>query len=345
MENITTFDQSATFNFRPKIWLLDTVMNGVLVIVALYLLLALIFHQVKVEKSRNETFLHMSLEKKYGVLSKYTCILIGITSLVYQGVSLGRNAMDLHIMNGIQPSARETFFVRICAVIPHVAVFSVSIGTGLVYLYLWFRQRIFYVHPSLKILTNKYLSCFSFGILMFWLFSTLALLPAFLILVRYHFVNYVGCTIDDVSYRKRLIISLAWVALSISEQISLLFLFVYPILKRTFWKDRLQSPQNTSLLRRVKKAVVLASICLASDILAVLLENFFDEPHATTPKFDFGINLLVNHLATVACFDYWKQLLWPWTYASNNRDQSCSSKNEETSNSTQNNARTTLRSP
>jgi len=51
-----------------------------------------------------------------------------------------------------------------------------------------------------------------------------------------------------------------------------------------------------------KKAVLLASICFLTDILALLASQFLAEPNISDPApiFDFGANLVINHLVTIA---------------------------------------------
>ena len=63
MENTTKFDQ-AIFNSLSSYWISDVTISGILFSVSLYLLVALLYHQVKVEKSIKQKFKQISLEKK-----------------------------------------------------------------------------------------------------------------------------------------------------------------------------------------------------------------------------------------------------------------------------------------
>ena len=86
-------------------------------------------------------------------------------------------------------------------------------------------------------------------------------------------------------------------------QISLLALFIYPILKKTLRTNR-QNNCNLNLIRKVKKAIILALICVGTDIATLVL--YF------TVYWLLEINLIINLFVTIASFDCWKKLLWPW---------------------------------
>ena len=65
-------------------------------------------------------------------------------------------------------------------------------------------------------------------------------------------------------------VGLSWYIISILVQRSMLTSFVYPILKKTLRKNR-QDNCRFNLIRRVKKAIVLALICVETDIATFVL--------------------------------------------------------------------------
>ena len=71
----------------------------------------------------------------------------------------------------------------------------------------------------------------------------------------------------------------------------------------------------------MKKAIILALIAFATDILSILANILLSAENATNLTFDFGLNLVVNHLVTIACFDYWRQLIWPWNLNAKSRSE------------------------
>ena len=318
MENSTNFNQSVGFTFKLHVWILDTAIDGTLLVISVYLLSALVFYQLKIEQPRKKRFFSLSVEQKYKVLSKYACILIAVSSFLRLSVSFSGLWLDFYIVNYNLTVSEEAMIKPVCKALPTLRNLALTIGTGLVFLFLWFRQRIFYIHPSLKILSNKCLRIFSFGIIIGWLLFCIALYPAYFILVRFHYVKNIGCMVQKETFKSYLYLTLCWATMSIFIQISLLFLFIYPILKRSAWishqKNEQQNPSD--LINRVKKAIILALIAFATDIFSILANALLGVENTTKPTFDFGANLIVNQLVTIACFDYWRQLLWPWNLKS-----------------------------
>ena len=125
-----------------------------------------------------------------------------------------------------------------------------------------------------------------------------------------------GCLVrKSISY-SYLTIILTWVVVSLLIQIALLGLFIYPIMKKMSWTDK-NLDQTSVLVKRVKKAVYLTLTCLVSDIMSAALPPALLKKNENDLFFFYSINLAVNHVVTVACFDYWKDLVWPWNVNKN----------------------------
>ena len=307
-------NQSEAVMSRPYEWIIDIIFTGILILVSFYLLLALAYHQLKIKQPQTNKFTTLTIEQKYGVLSKYTCILIGCASFFGQSSSFAELWMEFYIVNYNLSLSQEAMIAPVCKALPTLFNFALTIGTGMVFLFLWFRQRILYIHPSLKTLNNKCLEIFSIGIIVVWLLFYIALYPTYFILVQFYYVANNGCIVKEETLDFYIKITLFWVAVSILMQLSLLFLFVYPILTGTMKRGHQSSEQrSTALMRRVKKAIVLTSITFGTDIITVIIALIFRTEYSIGFVFHFGGNLVINHLVTIACFDNWKQLLWPWT--------------------------------
>ena len=119
---------------------------------------------------------------------------------------------------------------------PPIRNFAITFGSGLVYLFLWFRQQMFYVHSSLKVLSNKCLRVFSFAVLVLWILLWISLVFSYLIEVQYKFDFRSGCLAEVGSDMPYFVLVFVWAAASISMQKALLCLFIYPILKRNLWR-------------------------------------------------------------------------------------------------------------
>ena len=312
MENISEFNQNSSFTFDEEIWLVDTIIDGILSVISAYLLAALLFYKIKLEQKISERFLRLTPEKRYGVLSTYLCIFIAAASLLCQTNAFARKWIEGNSVYANLSDAQLTMLQTMCTIIPTLSNFAFTFGSGMVYTFLWLRQRVFYIHPSLKVLNSRAIDIFSLSIIILWLVFYVSLYFAYFSLVHYHFIKNLGCVVEEnslVVYRQLIT---SWTIASIMMQIVLLTLFVYPIIKRTMWKSQLNRDRNICLLRRVKKAVVLTSICLGSDIAAVVATVLLLQKDASSVIFVFGVNLVINLLVTIACFDHWKKLLFPW---------------------------------
>ena len=305
MANVT---ECTGLEFKLEYWISNIAICSLVTPFFVYILLALVYHEIRVEKPRQIGFLQLSIEERYSVLSKYTCIFVVIASLLLFVSLVGKWSVEgIAIFNGSNlTGAAET----VCVVFDPITNVAVTGGNGLVYLFLWLRQRVIYVHPSLKVLNNKCVSAFSFVVLILWILFWISLLIAYFMKVHYHLNRKSGCIIDNDSVQPYSKMVFTWTAVSILMQISLLSLFIYPILKQAQWRDQ----QITFILmRRVKKAVVFSSICLGTDIVTIVVYSFFaTDCFANSALWVYSINLLINLLLTIGCFDHWKKLLWPW---------------------------------
>jgi len=149
------------YKFRPAIWISDLAISSFLALVSLYLLVALIFHQLKVEKPRKQGFFQLPLEKRYRLLSLYICIFIDVASFIRHVNSMGLLLVEGNAVFSNASMFLTTTAAAACNILPPIGNITLTIGSGFVYLFLWFRQRIFYVHSSLKVLNNKCVRVFS----------------------------------------------------------------------------------------------------------------------------------------------------------------------------------------
>ena len=299
--------ECTVLEFKLEYWISNNAVSSHVLLFFLYILLALLYHEIRLEKPRQNGLLHLPMEERYRVLSKYACIFIAIASLVlFVNEAIYRSVEGIAVFSGSYLTTAET----VCVVSLPIRYVAFTVSYGSVYLFLWLKQRVIYVHPSLKVLNNKYVSVFSLAVFILWILFWISLVIVYFIKVQYRLDRKRGCTIDEDSMKTFNEIVFTWTSASILMQISLLSLFIYPILKQARWRDQQNNP---NLMRRVKKAVVFASICLGTDIVAIVVYLFFAIGcAANSATWAYSINLLINHLITIGCFDHWKKLLWPW---------------------------------
>ena len=304
MKNIT---ESTDLDCKLEYWISDIAICSLVFLIFLYILFALVYHEKRVKKPCQIRFLQLPIEKRYSVLSKYTCISIAVAFLVqYASLVSGWSVEDIAILSGSNQTAAET----VCIVAFRISILAFTVGNGLVYLFLWLRQRVIYVHPSLKVHNNKYVIVFSFAVLIAWILFWISLIIVLFIKVQLHFNRNFGCIVDKDSIKPYSRMVYTWTAVSILMQISLLSLYIYPILKQARWRGQQNSP---NLMKRVKKAIVFASICFGTDIAPYIIGILFATKCVVSSlTWVYSINLLINHLITIGGFNHWKKLLWPW---------------------------------
>ena len=315
MENSTNFDRAVPFvPFTWELWIIEIGCSSILSIISTYLLVAFLYHQTSVKKTNKIGFFQKNLEEKFKIMSTYATTLSGVCVLIrhldttvlftFEGIILFSNL-----------TVQQTAVAEVaCKVLPRVANLSLICAGVLMNLFLWLRQSIFYVHPSLKIIKNKYLKFLSFSTLAIYSLFGIVVAVLYFVKVYNQFSKTRGCPAREndggSSYLK---IVISWTVTSILMQIILLGLFIYPILKRTSIQRHQNDAHNSNrLLKRIKKAVILATVCLSSDVivLTVYISILLNESRDT--GFPYSINMAVNFLVAISWFDYWKKLLWPW---------------------------------
>ena len=326
MENVRNRNQ--TYNSNYDIWHVDIIINGIVTVLSAYITTALIHYETRIEL-KNDKFSRLPIEHKFALISRLLCILIAVISLFLNIIACILLSM-VEIREDpteITSMARRNATELQCDVLIKLATVLLTLGIGLVYLFLWFRQRLFFVHPSLKVLSNKFVKSISFSIIIVWLIYYTCSITYYLILVQHHFKHECSIVQSTESYVFYFIVS--WIIVNIVMQIGLLALFVYPFLKKRSWKTH-KDTRNSQLMKRVKKAVVLTSTCLISDIVISAVGFTLSILNSSGLFAVFSINLLVNLLVIVGCFDNWQHLLWPWQLKPKKRLTREQGKNPET---------------
>ena len=321
MKNLTNSNETA-YRFRREIWISDIAISSILAVFSFYVLVALVYNQICLEEPRNKNFFRLPLGRRYSLLSKYTCIAIAIASLTRHLGSIGGFLVADNVIFSNESIHQSNTVEIYCDVLPPIGNFGLTAGSGLVYLFLWFRQRVFYVQSSLQVINSKCLRVFSTAIIILWIMFWISLFFVYFIKVSYRYdkagvCQYVLDTGRDWTYGEIIVV---WSVASFLMQLCLLGLFIYPMPKRNVWLKTQNDVQNKVLMRRVKKALIMSSLCLGTDILSGVILAILHEENTNTPIFSYSVNLVINHLATIAWFDNWKQMLWPWNvkrYAKN----------------------------
>ena len=102
-------------------------------------------------------------------------------------------------------------------------------------------------------------------------------------------------------------------------QIFLVIQFTYSIAVLRNQRNRRvrRNNQFDKLKRKAIKAYIIAMFCIVTDAIFAAIFATFYQQYFGFAYFPFSINLVVNHLAAIACFDCWKTMIWPWNLKSN----------------------------
>ena len=309
--------------FYCGIWLTDFIINSFLCILSLYIVVALIFYELKRSGRKAKNLTALSKEGKFSQTTREICIATSVTTFFYQVFSLCTLSIQKVASTSHKTFSEKNTWETTCQILSRLEIFNVIMGTGLIYLFLWSRQRVFYINPLLKTLNSKCVKITSYFLLALWFCSFIPASIVYCAIVRYKFRQPGGCLIVDETILFYRDIILTWMIVSIFMQIALLSLFLNPILRRTqlMKRNSRKSSVNSNsavtptvrLLQRVKKAVVLTLTCLASDVFAASLTLLIYQPDANNYVFMYNVNFMINLFAIIGCFDNWSFMLWPWT--------------------------------
>ena len=315
----TTTDNSTKNEIIPIELLVNFGINGFTGTISFYLIIILTFDLIKSNIKNN--LYNSTWEKSHFRKSKILCIFVAILVFVRSLTSFGFLGLKNYFsLRGNFSENQRTDADTICFAIITVLNVTLTIGTCLVYAFLWLRQRIFYTLPQLKALSNKCVKIFSTSILVVWFLYFTVLITCYFVFVRYKFSFFHGCkTVDKDANDAIFYIVISWAIMTVLMEISLLGLFIFPLLKRERWRKKNFNASNSAsvLLMRVKKATKLTLITALSDIVAFSLSIAF-EGAVTNAVFTF--NMLVNLFAAIGCYDHWKSLLCPCKAAQSKSD-------------------------
>ena len=309
--------------FYRTIWLTDVIINSFLCVLSLYIVVALIFYELKRVERKTKKSTVLNLEGKFTQSTREICIATSIPTFLYHVFSLCTLAIQKTVSNNDLPIRGKSPMENSCQVLSGLEIFIMIMCTGLVYLHLWSRQRAFYLNLSLEVLNSPCVKITSYCLLALWICYFIPAPIVSCAIVRYKLRIPGGCHVVDKTWGVYRDIILTWMIVSIFMQIALLSLFLNPILRRTQLmkrNTRKSSVDSNSastltfrLLKRIKKVVILTVTCLISHIIIATTTLFIYRPNANTYVFIYNLNFMINLFAIIGCFDNWSFMLWPWT--------------------------------
>lgn len=245
----------------------------------------------------------VSAEKRLSMISRILCIitsfLVASLSVLQIQVLLSEQAIYLDLK--VSPEF-------ICVFLASLRDWILVAMTTLVYSFLWARQRVFYINPALRQLNGPVLRIFSHVVAAFWSLYFISSTILLLGFMRWDFVENKGCR--PARYKIPVIDGhfKSWIVCCAVMQLSVLILFIYPIIKRSTM-TRAGLNTNSKLFHRVRKAAILTVVCIATDVISFCVAFLITNKAISL----FCINACVNQYSMIFCFDYWKIILCPCT--------------------------------
>ena len=189
-----------------------------------------------------------------------------------------------------------------------------TVGLFSVYFVLWYRlHTVFYLNPILQQTTSKLVFILNKLTVVLLVCMTAINIVTFLCSPHYVTTPF-GC----VNVHKTEEALLKWFLLLSSTaffQALLFFSLVYPL--RRHRQEMLNCGVRPIFLKPiVKRAIIVACICLISDALNVVYALTNQEKTIYIAHVVYGTNMLINMLALLMSFTDWKQRLFPWNFAS-----------------------------
>lgn len=191
---------------------------------------------------------------------------------------------------------------------------NVSSGLALstIYFTLWMRQRIFYKDVRLQHLSSKIVRFISWFMVVFLALSFFCVIVLFVVGVDYK-ATPLGC----LSVARDRIGTIRWVMLlicSVTFQICILALFVYPLIKHRQAMKKVRGEYNDNddmVIKLVKRTTISTATSLCSDMVVFVIVLIID--HVGSVGFLlYDLTLITNLICLILSFPDWKRRIQPW---------------------------------
>ena len=315
-------------------WIIPEVINGVLILLTLWIFLSLIFFGVKSKKWKK------AMQNNFEKLSGGSVLTAAVVCAL---VTLGRLVVSQFVINvGFSESSDE-----ICEAVTDAGIVLYCATLFAVYVFLWLRQSIFYTNSMLNTEYSKLLRFFSGLSIVFIFVGGLVALLINTIPVNYP-STIEGCTYKAVDSTFDAILVAICTLVLLTGQITLVALFVYPLRKRSDQECFSCADDCTTTVRSdypsksqsdianvtenldehineksrpnkhksqinciMRRSVVFATIAIATDI-CFLLVSTYALPHSThrrIPTILYDVSSFLNLVFVVSSFICWKKIL------------------------------------
>lgn len=287
-------DYNATLNltgsrFHQPIWIIGEVFNLIFWLAVTWAGLALITYGIRTGKWKRENVYSVAHVNAGAV---YTTAVLAIL------MSYVRLLADQCLFNVGYPGSTP----GICEVFADMSVTGYGLTMTCVYVFMWFRQRSLYQHPTMSCVDRPWLQYVNWGTLAFITVGGLAGILAYAIPPNYT-ESSIGCTNQPGDFQ-------VWGiylgnAVVVVGQILLLVLFFYPL------RSNLVGSNAERIKKLIRRSVISASVCVATDLITMALFVFVLPRNGSRqlPAVVYELNMMVNLCSVILSFESWRKIL------------------------------------
>ena len=299
----------ATVDSR-RFYILESVVS-ILTVITVYLIIACIIYEFKKQRIGCRSRRQKSFKK--GRKTPKLFLLMRAELLVALLFLCGRFVCE-HCELLLQHFEADVDF---CDKLNKTKMLFSAVNVAAVYLFLWTRQRLYYLEPAMKELSNKTTRTMS-TLSLFFLFIGHFVGNILFLLFRDFNLSAVGC-VNNIK-DETLFEYLPWIWLgtgSMVYQIILFALFIYPLIRHKSLVPSSNGFHNT--ISVIKRTTIATSTCIATDFISSCLIVLARDENEIVPIFSYDISATINVVCVIMSFGDWKmQLLAPFRASNNN---------------------------
>lgn len=296
-------------NFEPQ-WIAGEILLLIIAFVTVYVFVALMYYSWRFRNMARVSKSVQEMRERYLHYSCAAVILMAIARCcLHQVIVWLPRPMDVDVCRPMMVASRIAYNLAIC----------------LTYVYLWLRQRMFYTKEELKPLRNKVIEVVDWAVLLITISSSLVLaLVAFIPLDgKTTEMSYNTKVCNVFEYNSKIMVQL-YGGLSVTFQLALIALYLYPIINQWIHKRREQeNPANAgagpahtfypALWSGIRRGFILTVVIIVSDattgiLVWILTKRYPDHLSSIIALND--VNLIINVICLICTFRNWRKIVF-----------------------------------
>ena len=236
--NITEYNLDETYQEISFQLFFSSILNIIIATISLYLLIVLSSYLYKNKSKLNLCTSHQ--KNQFSTISKIILLLVIVIDLAPCLCCVSLFGFNYNFNTSTILNDEEKIYAdAMCQVVRAIIALTLFIGTDLISLFLWMRQRIFYVDSEFKMFNYKCVRFINVASVIGMLLYELVILTCYIIFAQYQFDSFISlCTIvpdlENIFWLQ--IIRNLFGAKTLVIELLLLGLFIFPLKKYETWR-------------------------------------------------------------------------------------------------------------